>query len=110
MSSDQVEFARYIWGADVFDRRQDILRALAKHPIKTKCDDPYQLSRRDLWILRFRQSVEVLELKMRLGWSSQQFVDALRIALPEVSPLNVNYRSKSLVIADLIDTNAYVAG
>lgn len=94
MSLNTLTLARYIWGNDEFDRRQRILDDLSKFPTKIHCKDPYQLSRRDLWILRFKQSVEVLELKLRLGWDSQHFLDALRIACPDVSPLNVNYRSE----------------
>ena len=95
MSFQTPILAQYIWGHDEYNRRRRILNDLSRFPSKIKCKNPYQLSRRDLWILRFKQSVEILELKLRLGWDNQHFLDALRIACPDVSALNPNYRSET---------------
>lgn len=94
MSLNRLSLAKYIWGEDELKRRHEIIRALSEFPIKTKCHDIYELSRRDLWIFRVQQSVEILELKLKLGWTNQHFLDALRIISPDVSPLGVNYRSR----------------
>ncbi|KAF9889040.1 hypothetical protein FE257_008017 [Aspergillus nanangensis] len=87
-----MSLANYLWGDAELDRRQEILRALAQSPLKTVCRNPYSLSRKDLWTVRLQQNVELLQMKMRLGWSAQHYLDALRIACPDVASLSANYR------------------
>lgn len=93
-----MSLAKFIWGGDRLDRRHEILKALSQFPLTTKCSNPYALSRRDLWALRIQQGVELLELKMKLGWTSQHFLDALKIACPDVASLGVNYRSRLTMV------------
>ncbi|KAL4892054.1 hypothetical protein BDV59DRAFT_57060 [Aspergillus ambiguus] len=87
-----MSLANYIWGDAELNRRQEILKALAQFPLKTVCRNPYRLSRKELWTLRIQQNIELLELKMRLGWTAQHYLDALRIVCPDVASLSVNYR------------------
>ncbi|KAH0827732.1 Peroxisomal acyl-coenzyme A oxidase 1 [Fonsecaea pedrosoi] len=94
MSLNRLSLAKHIWGEDELRRRHEIIQVLSEFPLKTTCPDVYELSRRDLWIFRFQQSVEILELKMKFGWTNEHFLDALRIVSPDVSPLGVNYRKQ----------------
>ncbi|GES66337.1 hypothetical protein ATEIFO6365_0013030500 [Aspergillus terreus] len=87
-----MSLASYIWGEAELDRRQEILKALSQFPIKTVCRNPYRLSRKELWTVRIQQNIELLELKMRLGWTAQHYLDALRIVCPDVASLSANYR------------------
>lgn len=89
-----MSLASYIWGEAELNRRQEILKALSQFPIKTVCLNPYRLSRKELWTVRIQQNIELLELKMRLGWTAQHYLDALRIVCPDVASLSANYRSK----------------
>jgi hypothetical protein len=88
-----MSFAAFVWGVDELNRRREILEALTRYPLKTTCRNPYKLSRKELWTLRIEQNLELLELKMRLGWSAQHYLDALRIACPDVASTSPNYRS-----------------
>lgn len=88
-----MSLAGFLWGAEELRRREEILEALAQYPLKTTCSNPYRLSRKELWTLRVQQNLELLELKMRLGWSDQHFLDALKIACPDIASINPNYRS-----------------
>lgn len=94
MTLNNLSLASFVWGVDELNRRQEILEALAQNPLKTTCRNPYQLSRKELWTLRIKQNLELLELKMRLGWSAQHYLDALRIACPDVASTSPNYRSE----------------
>lgn len=89
-----MSLASFLWGAEDLRRREEIIKALARYPLKTTCRNPYRLSRKELWTLRVQQNLELLELKMRLGWSAQHYLDALRIAVPDIASINPNYRSE----------------
>lgn len=86
--------ARFIWGEERLQRRVEVLNAISNNPIFTNPRNPYALSRKDLWTTRLKQGVALLELKFKLGWSSQTFVDATKIA-GDVLSLGVNFRSTS---------------
>ncbi|KIY00219.1 uncharacterized protein Z520_03904 [Fonsecaea multimorphosa CBS 102226] len=83
--------ANFLWGEERLRRRCEILAAVTKNPVFTQPKNPHALSRRDLWVLRLQQGVELLELKFRLGWSNQQFVDATKIA-GDLLSIGVNFR------------------
>ncbi|KIW96393.1 uncharacterized protein Z519_03462 [Cladophialophora bantiana CBS 173.52] len=83
--------ANFIWGDERLKRRCDILAAISSNPVFTQTPNPHALSRKDLWTLRLKQGVELLELKFKLGWSNQQFVDATKIA-GDILSLGVNFR------------------
>ncbi len=89
--------AIFLWGEEKLKRRCEILDAISDHPIFTTGDpgthNAPALSRKDLWTLRARQGVELLALKFKLGWSSQQFVGATKIA-GDILSFGVNYRSQ----------------
>ncbi|KIW25048.1 uncharacterized protein PV07_10721 [Cladophialophora immunda] len=83
--------ANFIWGEQRLQRRCEILAAVAQNPVFTQPPNPHALSRKDLWALRLKQGVELLELKFKLGWSNQQFVDATKITADQLT-MGVNYR------------------
>lgn len=85
--------ARLVWGEERLQRRCEILDAVAQSPILTQSKTPHALSRREHWTLRIQQSIELLTLKFRMGWSRQHFLDATRIIGGDVATLGVNYRS-----------------
>ncbi|OAP58010.1 hypothetical protein AYL99_07100 [Fonsecaea erecta] len=83
--------ANFLWGEERLQRRCEILEAITQNPVFTQQGNPHALSRKDLWALRLKQGVELLELKFKLGWSNQQFVDATKIA-GDLLSIGVNYR------------------
>lgn len=90
-----MSLAEFIWGEAELAQRQEILKTLSQFPIKTTCRNPYALSRKELWTTRIQQNIELLELKLRFGWTAQQYLNALKIVCPDVASLSANYRSKS---------------
>ncbi|OAL26512.1 hypothetical protein AYO20_10081 [Fonsecaea nubica] len=83
--------SNFLWGEERLKRRCEILAAVTQNPIFTQPRNTHGLSRKDLWTLRLQQSVELLDLKFKLGWSNQQFVDATKIA-GDLLSIGVNYR------------------
>lgn len=90
----------WIWGSDELRRRNEILEVLSRHPLRTICENPHALTRRDLWALRLKQNLEVLDMRFRYGWSEQHYLDALKIVSPDVATLGVNSRSQYHVSFD----------
>ncbi|KAL3462504.1 acyl-CoA dehydrogenase/oxidase [Aspergillus heterothallicus] len=87
-----MSLAECIWGEGELARRHEILDALKHYPLRTTCKNPFRLSRKELWTSRVRQNIELLDLKLKLGWTPQHYLDALRIVCPDVASLGVNYR------------------
>lgn len=85
--------SKFVWGDDRLQRRCEILDAMSGNPIFVKTQNPYELSRKQLWKLRVQQGIELLSLKFKLGWSNQQYVEATKIA-GDVLSMGVNYRSE----------------
>jgi hypothetical protein len=89
----QTALARFLWGEEQLQRRCEILSALSGNPLFSRKINVYALSRRDLWVFRLQQTAELIDLKFKLKWSRQHFLDAVRIA-GDVLFAGVNYRSK----------------
>lgn len=89
-----MSLSEFLWGKDELNRRREIIQALSQHPLKTTCRNPNALSRAELWAFRFQQNAELLELKQRLAWTVQHYLDALRMVSPDVAATSVNYRSE----------------
>lgn len=99
-----MSLAEFIWGEAELAQRQEILKALSQFPLETTCRNPHGLSRKDLWTTRVQQNIELLELKMQLGWTAQHYLNALKIVCPDVASLSANYRSTSTIC---VNPNVY---
>ncbi|KAJ9608525.1 hypothetical protein H2200_007513 [Cladophialophora chaetospira] len=85
--------AKFIWGEERLQRRIEILDAISNNPVFTDPCNPYALSRKDLWTLRCKQGVALIELKFKLGWSNQKFIEATNIA-GDILNMQANFRTE----------------
>jgi len=75
----ETPFTIFLWGKEKFNRRKAILKAFTESPIFSKSVVYPSHARKDVWTRTALQSRELINLKLRHGWSHTQFLEAVRL-------------------------------
>lgn len=76
----ETPFSIFLWGREKFERRRSILKAFSENPIFSKNVVVYpSLARKDVWTRTALQSRELINFKLKNGWSHTQFMEAIRL-------------------------------
>lgn len=76
----ETSFTIFLWGKEKFERRKSILKAFTENSIFSKNVVVYpSLARKDAWTRTALQSRELINLKLKNGWSHTQFIEAIRL-------------------------------
>lgn len=87
-------FTLFLWGKEKFERRKTILKTFDENPIFSKrAVITPSLARKDAWTRAALQSRELINLKLKHGWSHTQFMEAIRLT-DNMLPVQPQFRSK----------------
>lgn len=90
----ETPFSIFLWGGEeTFNRRKSILKEFTTKPVfDKKLVTLPSLPRMDAWTGAAYQSRELINLKLKHGWSNRQFMDAITMT-DNMLPVQPQFRS-----------------